>query len=267
MRGGGRQVTGNILIIDLTEERSPLLTDGAGHFITFSEVATWHTNLEKLFFKQIIPFSLEHVELIREFLPTFALEISKLHGIEHIVIHRAFFAGANSHIIHVNNCLMEFYDLFAQYLPNSISIEVPKELRVSSIMHKWGPYGLHMVDEYYKFLIFLISRELGLPIQIKNEFSVQNIEKSTFFHDSQSYCDYLKSMHRGICSPSWLYQMQYQYIVERELEKRDLEIQRRSDYVLKADITPWWLMKKAAKRVVQKTKNFVIALYMKLGRQ
>ena len=259
--GGGRQVSGTILIIDLTEERHPLLTDGAGHFVTLSVDARQNTNLEKLFFKRIEPFSSEHVRLVKAFLPSFARKISKLHGIDHIVIHRAFFAGTDSRIVHINNCLKEFYDILEQHLLKSISIEVPKELRVSGIMHKWGPYGLHMVDEYYKCLLHFVSRELGIPIQIKNNFSVQNMEKSSFFQDSQKYCDVLRDLYRNEGSP-WFSYMQYLYIVERELE-----VQRRGDYVLKADITPWWLMKKAAKRVVLKTKKFAVALYRKLGRQ
>ena len=256
---GGRQVSGTILIIDLTEERHPLLTDGAGHFVTLSWEARQHTNLEKFLFKRIEPFSPEHVKLVRAFLPTFARKISNLQGIEHIVIHRAFFAGTDSTTIHVNNCLKEFYDILAHHLTKCISIEVPKEMRVSGIMHKWGPYALHMVDEYYKYLLYLISRVLDLNIRINNNTSVQNLEESIFFSDSQKYCDILKDMYRNRRSSSWFSLMQYLYVIERELE-----IQRRGDYVLKADITPWWLMKKAVKRVVHKTKRLVLILYKRV---
>ena len=181
MRGGGRQVSGTILSIDLTEERHLLLTDGAGHFVTLSVDARQNTNLEKLFFKRIEPFSSEHVRLVKAFLPSFARKISNLQGIEHIVIHRAFFAGTDSTTIHVNNCLKEFYDILAHHLTKCISIEVPKEMRVSGIMHKRGPYALHMVDEYYKYLLYLISRVLDLNIRINNNTSVQNLEESIFF--------------------------------------------------------------------------------------
>lgn len=258
---GGRQVSGTILIIDLTEERHPLLTDGAGHFVTLSVDARQNTNLEKLFFKRIEPFSSEHVRLVKAFLPSFARKISKLHGIDHIVIHRAFFSGTDSRIVHVNNCLKEFYDLLEQYLKKCVSIEVPQGIRVTSIVHKWGPYGLHMIDEYYKYLLCLISKELKTEIRINNDFSVQNLEKSKFFTDAQKYLDFLKDIYPNEHSPYWFSHMQYLYILERELDK-----QGGGDYVRKADITPWWLMKKAAKRVVQKAKNFAVALYMKFGR-
>lgn len=250
------------MIIDLTEERHPLLTDGAGHFVTLSVDARENTNLEKLFFKRIDPFTSEHVKLVRAFLPSFSREISKLHGIEHIVVHRAFFAGTDSRTIHINNCLKEFYDLLEQHLQKCVSVEVTQEIRVTSIVHKWGPYGLHMIDEYYKYFLYLVSKELNTDIRINNDISVQSLEKSKFFQEAQKFRGILQDIYPNEDSPYWFYHMQYLYILERELDK-----QGGGDYVRKADITPWWLMKKAAKRVVQKAKNFAVALYRKLGRQ
>ena len=78
------------------------------------------------------------MRLVKAFLPSFARKISKLHGIDHIVIHRSFFSGTDSRIVHVNNCLKEFYDLLEQYLKKCVSIEVPQGIRVTSIVHKWG---------------------------------------------------------------------------------------------------------------------------------
>lgn len=213
------------MIIDLTEERSPLLTDGYGHFVTHSPQVSENSNIERIFSKRLEPFSPEHIELFKKYLPSFAGEISKIADGIPVVIHRAFFAG--THFSHNNECLKEFYDLLARNLPQSISIEVPKEMRVSSVMHKWGPYALHMGDEYYKYLLHLISRKLDITIHIKNGFSIQNIEKSIFFLDSQIYCKHLKEMYGEICSNKWLSQMQYTYIIERELEKREIDIQNR----------------------------------------
>lgn len=265
-----------ILIIDLTEERTPLLTDGEGHFATHSDKALLYSNLNRIFPKCIQPFSSEYIKLVNRYLPAFACEISKSPA--HIVIHRAFFAEIHPSYVHNNNCLMRFYDFLAQLLPKSISIEVPKELRISSVMHKWGPYGLHMGDEYYKCFLHKISRELGIPIKIKSDVSVQTMKKSSFFKDSLIYHDILEDMYGNKHMPYKFSRMQYLYIVERELEKCELEkreleyymlnIQNSGDYVLKAEITPCWLLKKVLKRIFKKIKNFSDALYMKLkGRE
>ena len=262
-----------ILIIDLTEERTQLLTDGEGHFVTHSKEAFLYSNLKDLFSVYIEPFSTEYVDLVIKYLPVFAHKISKSSATQ-IVIHRALFAETNPSYVRYNDFLIMFYDLLAKLLPGSISIEVPKELRVSSVMHKWGSYGLHMGDEYYKYFLHLISKKLGIPIQIKNDFSIQNMEGSCFFKDSYKYCNILNDMYGKERSPYWLSRMQYLYIVERELEKREYELakqelvkqeledriltmQNSGNYVLKAEITSWWLLKKATKRVLRKTKNWL----------
>ena len=252
-----------IFIIDLTEERNPLLTDEKEHFITLSEVARLHSNLKDLFFKQIIPFSQEHIDLFNRYIPVFSKEIikntqylnSKIRTFT--VIHRAFFADTNKIFAKYNNCLNNFYDTLEHNIPNIISIEVPNEIRICSVIHKWGAYRLHLKDEYYRYFLYLMSKKLGLNIKIKYNFSIQNIEGSSFYLDSQKYYNYMNDIYGNIYSTNCLKQMQYNYVIERELENiLVLQQEKIKRCVQKADISFRYFLKRWAQKSIQKMIHF-----------
>ncbi len=172
----------NILIIDLTEERSPLLQNNKS-YITLSEDSKNFSNVNKLFDKKILPFSNEHIDLFKKNIGNFSREISytidksnKKRIRKNIIIHRAFCSEINLECKNYNEVLKLFYDLLSENIQNSISIEVPKYFRISSPLHKWGPYYLHFIDEYYIEFIKILKKNIFNNFVIKDEYSVQNIK-------------------------------------------------------------------------------------------
>ena len=147
----------DILVIDLTEERNPLLESHCC-YITLSDDSKKFSNTNLLFNNKIIPFSDLYIELFKKNIEKFAREISYTSNKsnekkirKNIIIHRAFFSEIDFERKKNNEILKLFYDLLSEKIQNSISIEVPKYFRICSPLHKWGPYHLHFIDEFYIF--------------------------------------------------------------------------------------------------------------------
>lgn len=172
----------DILIIDLTEERNPLLLN-KNSYITLSIDSNNFSNVNKLFDKKISSFSDEYIDLFKKNIGKFAREISctvdksnEKRIRKNIIIHRAFYSEINLGCKKYNEILKLFYDLLSENIQNSISIEVPKYFRISSPLHKWGPDYLHFIDEYYIEFLKIFQKNIFNNCIIKEGYSVQNIK-------------------------------------------------------------------------------------------
>jgi hypothetical protein len=159
-----------ILVVDFIEERVALGVTAPGTFVTYSQAASSFSNARSLLTRLIEPYSDDHVALFADSIGDFA---RRLQG-RPVVLHRAFYAeGPSWDHAHANRVLGEFYDRFQACIDPVAVIEMPRELRVFSPVHKWGPAPYHYIDDYYRHFVAQWAAALDPSVSLKESFTLQ----------------------------------------------------------------------------------------------
>jgi hypothetical protein len=146
------RMKGDIVIIDLIDERGSLIEVEPGHYVTHSDILAL-SNFDQVSDKRkIATFSEEGFAAWTSALPRFASILLDNVPEDRIVIHHALFAGPSKPSLLANSYLDRMYGELYRLLPKALPLRASPENFEAPRDHKWGYAPFHYVDGYYQEL-------------------------------------------------------------------------------------------------------------------
>jgi hypothetical protein len=168
------QIYNDILVVDFTDDRFPLIEFQDGSALTLSaELGKVRKSIPNFIHaKSIDPFSLEYFEKWKLGWEKFVDLMKRKGNLDNVIINKAFWATKDNHGIELPNQNMIYkanehhlkvYETCARDLPESQFICYPNHLFVASSEHKWGNAPFHFIDELY--LTFLDQLRIAVILR------------------------------------------------------------------------------------------------------